>query len=94
MATFQDIWIPTNGCRGMLNWDGRNDVIAIDFVGVAPGDLLEIGDESEKEGHVKMVKCKGKSDRIQEEEKILAALAFVAESIANQCHLKSKAITK
>ena len=39
------------------------------LVGVVSGDLLEIGDESEKEGQVQMAKCKGESEIIQEEEK-------------------------
>ena len=38
-----------------------------DLVDVVSGDLLEIGDDSEKEGHVQMAKCKGKSERIQAE---------------------------
>ena len=38
-----------------------------DLVDVVPVDLLEISDASEKQGHVQMAKCKGKSERIQEE---------------------------
>ena len=37
-----------------------------DLVEVVSGDLLEIVDASEKEGQVQMVKCKGKSEIIQE----------------------------
>ena len=79
----QDCWIQTEGCRGMRNWDGGGggggggDVIMDDLVGAAPGDLLEIGDESEEEGHVQMAKCNGKSERIQEAKKILTALDFM-----------------
>ena len=38
-----------------------------DLVGAVSGDLLEIGDASEKEGQVQALKCKGESERIQEE---------------------------
>ena len=40
------------------------------LVGVVPVDLLEIGDESGKEGLAQMVKCKGKSERGQEGRKL------------------------
>ena len=53
-----------------------------------PGDFLDIGDASGEEGHVQMVKCKGKSGRIQEEKGILTALDFVEELIANHRHLE------
>ena len=45
-----------------------------DWVNVVPFDLLEIGDESGKECQAQMEKCKGKSERIQEEKKILTAM--------------------
>ena len=44
-----------------------------DLVDVVSGDLLVIGDESEKEGQLKMVKFKGKSERVQEEGNISTA---------------------
>ena len=50
---FQDIRIPTNGFRRMLNLEGVNDIMMGDLVGVVSGDLLEIGNASEKK-----VSCK------------------------------------
>ena len=65
-----------------------------DLVGVVSGDLLGIGDESGKECHVQMAKFKGGSERIQEAQEILTALAFMGELIAGKRHLKFKANKK
>ena len=59
IVTFQDSWIQTDGRLGILNCGGAEDVNMDDSVEVVPGDLLEIGDEWGKEGHVHTVKCKG-----------------------------------
>ena len=45
---------------------GRGDVLMGDLVEADDGDFLGINEESEKEGHVQMVKFRGKSERNKE----------------------------
>ena len=59
---------------------------------VVADDLLEISEGPEKEGQVQMVNFIGKIAKKsrREEKRILMALSFMGEVIANQCRLKLK----
>ena len=61
-----------------------------DLVDVVHGDLLEIGDKSGNVGQAQMVKCKGKSERIQEEKKILTALPVTGGINCEQTSYKTE----